>query len=108
MCELCLTLNFFWMCQIEESGEATVSRNLDYEEADRPVSPPLHLAAGLGIGVNLVGGSSPVDYTAAVSDMDGNAEEEYMRMIKEYPHHSVLLRNYAQFLSQVNVSYFLH
>ena len=23
-----------------------------------------------------------------------------MRMIKEYPHHSVLLRNYAQFLSQ--------
>ncbi|XP_049386979.1 uncharacterized protein LOC125851242 [Solanum stenotomum] len=86
--------------KIEESGEATVSRNIDYEEANRPVSPPLHLAAGLGIGVNLVGGGSPVDYTAAVSDMDGNAEEEYMRMIKENPHNPVLLRNYAQFLSQ--------
>ncbi|XP_055813783.1 uncharacterized protein LOC129883202 isoform X2 [Solanum dulcamara] len=85
--------------KIEESEEATVSKNLDYKEDNRPVSSPLHLAAGLGIGDNLVGDGSLVDYTAAVSDMDGNAEE-YMRMIKKNPHNPVLLRNYAQFLSQ--------
>lgn len=92
------------MCQIEES---TVSRDLDYEENNTPVSSPLHLAAGLGIGDNIVGGSSPVGYTADISDMDVNAEEYYMRMINENPHNPVLLRNYAKFLSQVNVSYFL-
>lgn len=86
--------------KIEETEEATVSQNLDSEEDNIPTSSPLHLAAGLGIGVTLVGGGSPVDYTAAVSDMDGNAEEYYMRMIKENPHNPVLLRNYAQFLSQ--------
>lgn len=86
--------------KIEETEEATVSRNLDYEEDNIPVTSPLHLAAGLRIGDNLVGGGSPVDYTAAVSDMDGNAEEYYMRMIKENPHNPELLRNYAQFLSQ--------
>ncbi|CAN4120632.1 unnamed protein product [Withania somnifera] len=61
---------------------------------------PLHLAAGLGIGDNIFGGGSPVDYTAAVSDLDVNSEEYYDRMIKENPHNPVLLRNYAQFLSQ--------
>ena len=86
--------------KIEVTEEATASRDLDYEEDNRPVSSPLHLAAGLGIGDNRVGGDSPVDYTAAVSDMDGNAEEYYRRMIKENPHNPVLLRNYAQFLCQ--------
>lgn len=86
--------------KIEESEGATVSQNLDYKEDNRPVTPPLHLAAGLGIGDNLTGGGSAVDYAAAVSDMGENAEEEYMRMIKENPHNPVLLRNYAQFLSQ--------
>lgn len=95
------------MSQIEVTEEATASRDLDYEEDNRPVSSPLHLAAGLGIGNNRVGGDSPVDYTAAVSDMDGNAEEYYRRMIKENPHNPLLLRNYAQFLCQVNVSCFL-
>ncbi|XP_009767922.1 uncharacterized protein [Nicotiana sylvestris] len=86
--------------KIEVTEEATASRDLDYEEDNRPVSSPLHLAAGLGIGNNRVGGDSPVDYTAAVSDMDGNAEEYYRRMIKENPHNPLLLRNYAQFLCQ--------
>ncbi|KAF3680644.1 putative G3BP-like protein-like [Capsicum annuum] len=80
--------------------ESTVSRDLDYEENNTPVSSPLHLAAGLGIGDNIVGGSSPVGYTADISDMDVNAEEYYMRMINENPHNPVLLRNYAKFLSQ--------
>ncbi|KAK4341638.1 hypothetical protein RND71_040139 [Anisodus tanguticus] len=88
------------MTKIEETEEATVSRNLDCEDDNRPVSSPLHLAAGLGIGDNIFGGVSPVDYTAAVSDIDGNSEEYYMRLIKENPHNPVLLRNYAQFLSQ--------
>ncbi|CAN4091045.1 unnamed protein product [Withania somnifera] len=86
--------------KIEETEEATVLRNLDYEEENIPVSSRLHLAAGLGIRDNVFGGGSPVDYTAAVSDMNGNAEDYYVRMIKENPHNSLLLRNYAQFLSQ--------
>lgn len=86
--------------KIEDTEETTVSRNLDYKEDNRPVSPPLHLAAGLGIGDNIFGGGSPVDYTVAVSDLNGNSEEYYVRMIKENPHNPVLLRNYAQFLSQ--------
>ncbi|KAM3326901.1 hypothetical protein P3S67_002027 [Capsicum chacoense] len=80
--------------------ESTVSRDLDYEENNTPVSSPLHLAAGLGIGDNIVGGGSPVGYTADISDMDVNAEEYYMRMINKNPHNPVLLRNYAKFLSQ--------
>ncbi|XP_060178543.1 uncharacterized protein LOC132608816 [Lycium barbarum] len=86
--------------KIEVPEEATVSRNLNYEEDNRPVSSPLHLAAGLGIGDNIFSGGSPVDYSAAVPDMDGNAEECYIRMIKENPHNPMLLRNYAKFLSQ--------
>ncbi|XP_019261392.1 PREDICTED: uncharacterized protein LOC109239301 [Nicotiana attenuata] len=58
----------------------------DDDGDNRPVTPPLHLPAGLGIGNGRFGG--------------GNAEDYYRSMIQENPNNPLFLRNYAQFLDQ--------
>lgn len=70
-----------------------------FEDDDRPASPPLYLATGLGIdstGFDTTVDS--VDLSIVSSDERSNLEEYYQRMINEYPCHPLLLRNYAQLL----------
>lgn len=63
-----------------------------FEEDNIPASPPLHLAMGLGIDV-------PSFHDGTGTDV----EEYYRRMVDENPRNNLFLRNYAQFLHQVNV-----
>ncbi|XP_075085986.1 uncharacterized protein LOC107773576 [Nicotiana tabacum] len=64
----------------------TIFQDMDCKGDNRPVTPPLHLAAGFGIGSGNIG--------------DGNADYYYRSMIQENPNSALLLRNYAQFLDQ--------
>jgi hypothetical protein len=87
----------------EEEGVNEV-QNLSFEEAEnRPASPRMYLATGLGIdmfgaGVG-IGGFDGVDLTVAnFDDGSGDIEEYYKRMVDEYPCHPLFLRNYAHVL----------
>jgi hypothetical protein len=87
----------------EEEGVNEV-QNLSFEEAEnRPASPRMYLATGLGIdmfgaGVG-IGGFDGVDLTVAnFDDGSGDVEEYYKRMVDEYPSHPLFLRNYAHVL----------
>ncbi|ESQ36473.1 hypothetical protein EUTSA_v10008199mg [Eutrema salsugineum] len=65
-------------------------------EIERPPSPPMHLAAGLGIDkFDLYGDEIKFDLP---SFDDDNCGDYYKRMIEEYPLHPLLLKNYAEFL----------
>ncbi|KAL3724663.1 hypothetical protein ACJRO7_029777 [Eucalyptus globulus] len=64
-------------------------------------SPPMYLAAGLGIGNADFGGESSgggLGLNLPEFDGDGDAEEFYGRMVNEFPCHPVFLRNYAHVL----------
>lgn len=66
----------------------------DYKEEPEPVSPSMHLAAGLGI--DMPGYSEIINLSNAI---DGDSlEEYYKKMIRENPCNPLFLRNYAQFL----------
>ncbi|CAH8309375.1 unnamed protein product [Eruca vesicaria subsp. sativa] len=65
-------------------------------EIERPQSPPMHLAAGLGVDkFDLYSGEVKFDFP---SFDDESCGEYYRRMLEEYPLHPLLLRNYANFL----------
>ncbi|KAJ0245108.1 Tetratricopeptide repeat [Hirschfeldia incana] len=67
-----------------------------FEIERRPPSPPMHLAAGLGIDkFDLYGSEMNFDLP---SFDDESCGEYYKRMLEEYPLHPLLLRNYASFL----------
>ncbi|XP_010556925.1 PREDICTED: uncharacterized protein LOC104826095 isoform X2 [Tarenaya hassleriana] len=74
------------------------------EEIERPPSPPMHLAAGLGIDkFDLYGNEIKFDLP---SFDDENCDGYYKTMLEDYPLHPLLLRNYAQFLEfQVMASF---
>lgn len=84
----------------EEGGEEQKVldriQNQDVEDEARPVSPPLYLAAGLGVD------STGFDVGDDI-DLSRNAEEYYRTMVDAHPYNPLVLRNYAQFL-QVSLS----
>ncbi|KAJ6903721.1 hypothetical protein NC651_021029 [Populus alba x Populus x berolinensis] len=93
---------------IEEEGEKEQEQdsngidNFDIEEVREPASPPLYLAAGLGIDdIDLgsdSGGGGGFHLSFPNFDEDDDVEEYYKRMIDEYPFHPLLLSNYARLL----------
>ncbi|KAH0876590.1 hypothetical protein HID58_063984, partial [Brassica napus] len=66
-------------------------------EIGRPPSPPMHLAAGLGIDKfdDLYGGEIRFDLPSLDDERCG---DYYEGMLEEYPLHPLLLRSYANFL----------
>eukprot|EP00258_Populus_trichocarpa_P047473 XP_024463492.1 uncharacterized protein LOC7494753 isoform X2 [Populus trichocarpa] len=92
---------------IEEEGEKEQEQdsngieNFDIEVRE-PASPPLYLAAGLGIDDIDLGGNSGGGGGFHLSfpnfDEDDDVEEYYKRMIDENPFHPLLLSNYARLL----------
>jgi tetratricopeptide (TPR) repeat protein len=65
-------------------------------EVERPPSPPMHLAAGLGIDkFDLFGKEIKFDLPGFD---DENCDDYHKSMLDEYPSHPLLLRNYAKFL----------
>jgi hypothetical protein len=101
---------------IEEEGEKEQEQdsngieNFDIEEVREPASPPLYLAAGLGIDDIDLGGNSGGGGGFHLSfpnfDEDDDVEEYYKRMIYENPFHPLLLSNYARLL-QVRLVFYL-
>lgn len=93
----------------EEQEEEGLNRHESpgTEEEKEPVSPPLFLASGLGIDGNDFGGDGGGVYlTLPNFDGSGDIEENYKRMVDEYPCHPLFLRNYAQLL-QVRIIFFV-
>ncbi|CAL5409053.1 unnamed protein product [Camellia sinensis] len=87
--------------QIEEDDKVLVEvQKTPFEEEKELVSPSLHLAMGVGIGVAVVGGIDGVACNAADFGKGGNTEDYYKRMVEENPSNRLFLRNYAQFLYQ--------
>nr|XP_009804997.1 PREDICTED: uncharacterized protein LOC104250133 [Nicotiana sylvestris] len=80
--QLCL----FYAPYLKEIEEVAILQDMDGKGDNRPVTPPLHLAAGFGIGSGRFG--------------NGNTEDYYMSMIQRNPNNPLFLRNYAQFLDQ--------
>lgn len=74
--------------------------NLNIEEIDRPVSPPMYLATGFGMDGNGVGGGGGfgVDFKNSCFDQVEDVEEFYKRLVSEDPSNPLFLRNYAQLL----------
>ncbi|XP_030533951.1 uncharacterized protein LOC115743350 [Rhodamnia argentea] len=83
----------------EESGCRNDSSAGDDVERE-PASPPMYIAAGLGIGNADFGGESNGGLALNPPEFDGlgDAEEYYERMVNEFPCHPLFLRNYAQVL----------
>lgn len=89
---------------IEERGERDEEEALTDEirdlgigeEIERPASPPMYLAAGLGIDGN--DGLGGVDFNFPEFDESDDIEENYKRLIDQYPCHPLILKNYAQLL----------
>ncbi|XP_039020987.1 uncharacterized protein LOC120152995 [Hibiscus syriacus] len=84
----------------EKEGLNRIRSTYDDEEVElMPPSPPMYLAAGLGI--DCVGFSSMAD-GADLSSMEldetEDPEEFHRRLVDEYPCHPLFLRNYAKFL----------
>lgn len=68
----------------------------DFKKEERPKSPPLHLALGLGIG-------PAFDNASVDSKIDRSHigdEEYYVRLVEENPCNPLYLRDYARFLHQ--------
>lgn len=95
--------SFLWEIDDEEDEDEDFVdgdhiQNTAFEQEERSVSPQLHLAAGLGVGVaGTVGGSIG---TAEGPRFGGIVEDYYKRKLKENPSNPLFLRNYAHFLSQ--------
>ncbi|KAK2967925.1 hypothetical protein RJ640_010535 [Escallonia rubra] len=69
-----------------------------FEEENRPASPPLYLAAGLGIDMAGFGaGTGTFSSTEPKLGEDRNPEEHHKRMLAENPCNPLFLRNYAQY-----------
>ncbi|KAL1188802.1 hypothetical protein V5N11_021964 [Cardamine amara subsp. amara] len=65
-------------------------------EIERPPSPPMHLAAGLGIDkFDFYGNEIKFDLPGLD---DENCGDYYKGMLDDYPMHPLLLKNYAKFL----------
>ncbi|KAG4908287.1 hypothetical protein AAZX31_20G186400 [Glycine max] len=84
----------------ENNDWSTGIRNLSIEEEDvQPASPPMYLAAGLGVDAD-------VGFDKFISDdvFNPSLEESedlegyYKRMVDEYPCHPLVLKKYAQLL----------
>ena len=75
-------------------------QSLSVEVGNEPVSPPMYLAAGLGIdSFGIGGGELDGDFLSPANFDDGSdAEEYYRKMVDQYPCHPLFLRNYAQVL----------
>ncbi|KAK3038667.1 hypothetical protein RJ639_028121 [Escallonia herrerae] len=70
-----------------------------FEEENQPASPPLYLAAGLGIDMAGFGaGTGTFSSTKPKLGEESNPEEHHKRMLAENPCNPLFLRNYAQFL----------
>ncbi|CAH2038934.1 unnamed protein product [Thlaspi arvense] len=81
-----------------DRDEEVIKKRVDEQsfEIERPPSPPMHLAAGLGVDkFDLYGSEIRFDLP---SFDDENCDDYYKRMIEEYPLHPLLLKNYAKFL----------
>ncbi|KAM7256613.1 hypothetical protein ACFE04_012354 [Oxalis oulophora] len=77
------------------SGCGTTPPRSSVETSSRPPSPPLYLAAGLGIND---GDFIDVDFNLQNLDEEGDIEEYYRNILYQYPFHPLLLKNYAQLL----------
>ena len=84
----------------ENNDWSTGIQNLSIEEEDvQPASPPMYLAAGLGVDAD-------VGFDKFISDdvFNPSLEESedlegyYKRMVDEYPCHPLVLKKYAQLL----------
>jgi hypothetical protein len=90
-----------WICQVENGGQEGLCNTVFVEE-NRPASPPLHLATGLGIDIAGFGGSIGAFNYMTTDFADGtNTEEYYRMMVEEHPSDPLFLRNFAQFLLEV-------
>nr|XP_027116681.1 uncharacterized protein LOC113734360 [Coffea arabica] len=87
--------------QVEEFGGQMDQCHSEFAEDQRPASPPLHLATGLGIDMAGFGGTMGYADCMKVDFSDSiNVEEYYRRMIEENPSNPLFLRNYAQYLCE--------
>lgn len=90
------------MFQVEDGGQEDI-QNIDFLKENRPASPPLHLATGLGIDTSGFGDSAETfKYMTADSDSAAKTEEYYRIMVEAHPLDPLSLKNLAQFLSEVN------
>ncbi|KAL6970621.1 hypothetical protein U1Q18_030315 [Sarracenia purpurea var. burkii] len=78
----------------EEKEVLNEFQELGIEEVQAVSRPPLYLAAGLGMYGDNVGGDGGVFSVG----FDGDAEENYQRMVGEDPSNPLFLKNYAQLL----------
>ncbi|KAK3019094.1 hypothetical protein RJ639_004963 [Escallonia herrerae] len=83
-----------------EKGEGKFElTGVAFEEENRPASPPLYLAAGLGIDMAGFGaGTGTFSSTKPKLGEESNPEEHHKRMLAENSCNPLFLRNYAQFL----------
>ncbi|KAK7851414.1 hypothetical protein CFP56_041888, partial [Quercus suber] len=83
----------------EEEGLNGI-QNLSVEVGNEPGSPPMYLAAGLGIdSFSIGGGELDGDFLSPANfDDSSDVEEYYRKMVDQYPCHPLFLRNYAQVL----------
>lgn len=85
----------------EDGGQEEI-HNIDFLEENRPASPPLHLATGLGIDPGGFGDSiQTFQYMTADSDNAAKTEEYYRIMVEEHPLDPLSLRNLARYLSEI-------
>ena len=84
----------------EEEEVLNGIQNLSVEVGNEPVSPPMYLAAGLGIdSFSIGGGELDGDFLSPANfDDSSDVEEYYRKMVDQYPCHPLFLRNYAQVL----------
>lgn len=91
-----LTAGFIY--QVKNGGQ----EDIHYTEENRPASPPLHLATGLGIDITGFGSSiSPFNYMTTDFDDGGSTENYYRMMVEQNPSNPLFLRNFAHFLFEV-------
>ncbi|KAL4290297.1 hypothetical protein GQ457_14G013640 [Hibiscus cannabinus] len=83
----------------ERSNRILSSYNDEEEVELEPPSPPMYLAAGLGIDcVGFGTMADGVDLSSLELDEAEDPEEFHRRLVDEYPCHPLFLRNYAKFL----------
>ncbi|KAF7837415.1 Tetratricopeptide repeat [Senna tora] len=101
---------------IEEDGENEKDGFTGTLKSDvEPASPPMYLAAGLGVDTTGFGFDNCTRDDLFLPNLDGSrdVEEYYNKMVEEYPCHPFILRNYAQILQSKGdlhgaENYFLH
>lgn len=95
----------FHESHIDKQEGLSEFHNLDQEDENKPASPSLHPAAGLGIDVAACGSVGCVDFSSINASEISKVEEHYKKMVEENPCNPLFLRNYAQFLFQVRSPY---